>query len=124
MAAVERVSFVRWKGAESWQREKIGDAERIRQVLALLAAHNSGYYRRRLPFGPGEPKGQEYTISFEGELSVPLVVSIGPDWLGGVDQQVGKDGWRKARFRSLGASEREELLRACCKGPGGESGAP
>ena len=110
---VARIDFTRWSGTENQGMVRIHDREQVERILALLALNNAGYFRRRYRFGPGEPTGQQYSIAVQGELSVPLVVWVGPDWLGGVDETVEKDGWRQARYRPLGPAERAELLRAC-----------
>ena len=49
-------------------------------------------------------------MSFGGYDGVPLIVWIGPDWLGGFDMALDSDGRTIDRDRPLSTSERETLL--------------
>jgi hypothetical protein len=120
-AAVGRIEVVRWDARG--QRQTAGasaDARLIEQLLAHLEAHNSGYSaewpRRSWP-------AQEYTISFETRESVALVVWVGRDWVGGVDEEPEPGGRRRlARRRPLGEAERERLV-ALLPAPAASAGA-
>jgi hypothetical protein len=53
---------------------------------------------------------QELTVSFQGYDSVPLILWIGPDWIGGVDTKKDARGWLLPRWRSLHQAEHTMLL--------------
>ena len=96
--------------SEVWEHE-IRDPRRIVPILAHFREHNRGY---RTATFLGEMLSRErvqiYAISFGGDDGVPLIVWVGPDWLGGIDTAVGLDGKMLERDRPLSASEREALL--------------
>lgn len=79
------------------------------RVEALVAAVGSATgttcktYHQRRP--------QDLSVAFMGYDSVPLILWIGPDWIGGVDTKKGSDGWLISRWRPMERSERDELLR-------------
>lgn len=95
-----------------WQHE-IRDPKRIKPILAHFREHNSGY---RQPTDlsrmvASDSRVQDHAISFSTGEGVPLIIWIGPDWLGGFDQVYEEDGRSSiSRYRPLDASEREALL--------------
>lgn len=105
--SVFRIEVIRWTpDGERRSTTRSTDPRLIEQLLAHLREHNAEYatFPRRGP-------EQEYTISFEARDSVPLVLWIGRDWLGGVDEELEPGGAaRLARRRPLGPTERERLV--------------
>lgn len=125
-SSIFEVEVTRWKPGAKHPRQgeaRSSDPEVIRRLLDHLAAHNTGYATRygfcdgedyQMLCGGDEFPSQQYTISFssQAEPGVPLIVWIGPDWLGGVDEELepgGKTG-RQSRRRPLPPEERERLL--------------
>jgi hypothetical protein len=109
VASIWRIEVVRWDPQGQRQSTSTStDARHVEQLLAYLEEHNSQYRtdwpRRKWP-------AQEYTISFEAQDSVPLVIWVGPDWLGGIDETLEPDGGQRlARRRPLGQAERQRLI--------------
>jgi len=103
---VERVSVTRWTGGDAWAgKHAFADRARIERLLAALRSQPSeGCFtleRKRV---------QELTVAFDGTDDVPLVLWIGADWIGGVDRQAKRDGWRRPRWRPLSGADRQALL--------------
>lgn len=53
---------------------------------------------------------QDLSVAFSTYDSVPLILWIGPDWIGGVDTKKDSRGWLISRWRPMEPSERERLL--------------
>ncbi len=124
--SIWRIEVIRWT-PDGERRSTTGstDPRLIEQLLAQLREHNADYATY-----PGSGPEPEYTISFEARGSLPLVLWIGRDWLGGVDEELEPGGKvRLARRRPLGPAERERLIPllpaeaalrgAASRGPGG-----
>jgi hypothetical protein len=84
---------------------QIDTRPRIEELIAALKGHRGEACRTVVKSRP-----QEMSVSFQGYDSVPLILWIGPDWIGGVDTKKGPDGWLIGRWRPLGAAERASLL--------------
>jgi hypothetical protein len=108
-ASVWRIEVIRWDPQGQRQTTTTStDARHVEQLLAYLEEHNSQY---RTDWPRREWPAQEYTISFEAQDSVPLILWVGRNWLGGVDEKLESDrGQRLARRRPLGQAERERLI--------------
>ena len=106
-SSVWGIEVVRWDvQGERRSETTSNDPRLIEQLLDHLQAHNAGYRIER-----GEWSGHEITIAFEDRDSLPLVVWIGRDWLGGVDEEREPgSGERLTRRRPLAPAEKELLL--------------
>lgn len=106
-SSVRRIEVIRWDAqGERRSTTTSTDSRLIEQLLAYLRAHGSGYRSHA-----GEWPAPEVTISFEARDSVPLVLWIGRDWLGGVDEERDPgDAHRLARRRPLAPAEKERLI--------------
>ncbi len=100
----------------------IEDRKRIESVIALLRSNNSGYredtdWAHWRLFGKESPT--EYTVHFQESVNTaaPLSVSIGPDWLSGIDKQERGPGEKYFRTRPLSSSERKEFLDLLARRP-------
>lgn len=96
-----------------WERE-LREPRQIAELLAHFREHNTGYHTdtrlHELLLGSRYDDPYDYKIVFLGEDSLPspLMVWIGPDWLGGEDFRRGEP-WL-ARYRWLSASELKSLI--------------
>jgi hypothetical protein len=110
---VEYASASQLKGTSKVWEHEIRDPRRIAPILAQLRENNSGSgYRTQTRLGQmfSESREQSHAIAFVGKDGVPLMIWIGPDWLGGYDTVMEENGGTISRDRPLGASEREALL--------------
>jgi hypothetical protein len=118
--SVFRIEVIRWTpDGERRSTTRSTDPRLIEQLLAHLREHDAEYTTF-----PGRGPEHAYTISFEARDSVPLVLWIGRDWLGGVDEELEPGGAvRLARRRPLGPAERERLIALLpAEAPGGAGG--
>ena len=99
---------VAWLNADGTSKSdyQVDTRPRIEELITALKGHRGGEPCRTVV----KRRPQEMSVSFQGYDSVPLILWIGPDWIGGVDTKKGKDGWLIERWRPLGAAERAALL--------------
>jgi len=99
---------------------RIDDRKRIESIIELLRANNTGYRVDRDWARPFANKSREtYTVWFEESVNTgaAMSISIGPDWLSGIDRQESKPGQTYHRTRPLSGSEREALLDLIARRP-------
>ena len=108
---VQYVQVSQIEGTSTVWEHEIRDPRRIAPILAHFREHNRGY-RTATFLGEmlSRDRVQIYAVSFSGDDGVPLIIWVGPDWLGGIDKAVEFDGEMLERDRPLSASEREALL--------------
>jgi hypothetical protein len=78
------------------------------RVEALVEAIRSNEGGQCKTFEQERP--QDLSVAFSTYDSVPLILWIGPDWIGGVDTKKDSKGWLISRWRPMEPSERERLL--------------
>jgi len=86
-------------------RHQIDTRPRVEALVAALAGHQSDSWRTMVTRRP-----QELSVSFETTDSLPLILLVGPDWLGGYDTAKDADGRRVGRWRALLPGEHDRLL--------------
>jgi hypothetical protein len=119
---IELVEVIRLgKNGETLAEHKISERQRIEAIVAGLRPHNTGY-REDTELGrllSGSESGQEYALLFRESINeaAPLIVWIGSDWLGGVDELKDEKGGRAARQRSLSRAEHDDLVALIAEAP-------
>ncbi|MEO8504924.1 MAG: hypothetical protein ABI609_13585 [Acidobacteriota bacterium] len=109
--ATEKISIV--KVSELTADGNLGHAYQIdvpAHVAALLAAVRAHQGSECKTVSAGNRRPQELSVAFEAYDSVPLILWIGPDWIGGVDTKADSKGALIARWRPMGKAEREAIL--------------
>ena len=106
-AEIEAMSVTRWKPNGKYHTEfKIYDRQRIEAVLAELRSNNAGYSSALEGQTP-----QEYSIGINTRETMVTMVWIGPDWLGGVDEQhTDERGTLASHYRKLDEEQHTRLL--------------
>lgn len=99
---------------------RIEDRKRIESIIELLRANNTGYRVDRdwaIPFA--NSSRETYILWFQESINTgaAMSISIGPDWLSGIDRQESKPGQTFHRARPLSGSEREALLALVARRP-------
>ncbi|HEX3129064.1 MAG TPA: hypothetical protein VH394_17150 [Thermoanaerobaculia bacterium] len=109
------VHHLKLPGTPVWTHE-IRDPKRIAAILEHLRKHNTGYRADSRFHDPlFGSRDHEYKIDFHDKAdTLPLIIWIGPNWIGGMDLRRGEP-W-SARYRRLRASERRELLALITQG--------
>ena len=109
-ADLERVTIKSWTpSGASASEQRVDDPARVDALLRELREDFRGTCRTMETTRP-----QEATISFDGRDEVLLIVWVGADWIGGVDQIIGADRTRLARWKPL-APDAVQRLRALMK---------
>jgi hypothetical protein len=104
------------------EEHTIDDRKRIEAILALLRSNNTGY-REDTDWAHlklfGSRPSEEYTVHFQESLDIaaPLSISIGSDWLSGIDDLKNEQGEGFFRTRPLSGSERKELIALIARHP-------
>jgi hypothetical protein len=80
----------------------IKNAKRIKRLVAFLKERNNGWHK---PWDTFPTPG--WTVSFEKGKEMPLVLWLGPNWLGGRE---GRGAAADNRLRSLSKKESDELF--------------
>lgn len=108
-AAAVRIVKVDILGADGALRgrHQIDTRPRVEALMAALAGHQRDSWRTMISKRP-----QELSVSFETTDSLPLILVVGPDWLGGYDTIRDEKGRRIGRWRALLPGEHERLLGA------------
>ncbi|HEV7508575.1 MAG TPA: hypothetical protein VGS07_27080 [Thermoanaerobaculia bacterium] len=78
----------------------------IAALIEAVRAHQGGAWKTVQKHRP-----QELSVAFDGYDSVPLILWIGPDWIGGVDTEARPDGWLIPRWRPMDRAERDLILK-------------
>ena len=85
---------------------QIDTRPRVEELVEAVRANSGGQCKT---FEKERP--QDLAVSFSTYDSVPLILWIGPDWIGGVDEtKKDRKGWLISRWRPMDPSEREQLL--------------
>lgn len=106
-----------------WERE-MREPKQIDELLAHFSKHNTGYHTdtrlHELLFGSSYDS-YDYKIVFVGDDSLPspLMIWIGPNWLGGEDFRRGEP-WL-IRYRRLSASELKNLIAIIAEAPASDT---
>jgi hypothetical protein len=77
----------------------------VEALVAAVRAHKGGAWKtlhRKWP--------QELSVAFDSYDAVPLILWIGPDWIGGVDTEAGPDSVLIPRWQPMERAERDLIL--------------
>jgi hypothetical protein len=104
--AIEMVKVTRLTAdGNSGTEHQIDTRPRVEALVAALRARTGGSCKTAV-----EKRPQELSVALQGRDSVPLILWIGRDWIGGVDTQKDAKGWLVGRWRPFEPGERDELL--------------
>jgi hypothetical protein len=123
-AQIQQIEVTQWRERDGQgypEYYRIEDRKRIESVIALLRSTNAGYrVETHWANWVSRPKSREqYTLHFQESVdtAAPLSVSIGADWLSGIDDQKDEDGQKYFRTRPLSGSEREAFVALIARRP-------
>jgi hypothetical protein len=89
---------------------QIDTRPRVAELIAALKNHPGRDCRTAEKDRPQEMSVSFESDDFQNHEAVPLILWIGPGWIGGVDGKKDARGWRIGRWRPMDAAERASLL--------------